>query len=117
MGNPIVWFEIMGNSGAELQAFYSTMFGWKFDMAPGTPGYGMVPCQEGSIPGGVGAAQQGPGYVTIYVGVDDAAAALALAEANGGETVVPPMVLPDGTTIGLFTDPQGQMVGVAQSAS
>ena len=49
--------------------------------------------------------------MTVYVQVDDVAAALAKAEALGGKTQVPPVEIPPGT-FAWFTDPDGNTVGL-----
>ncbi|HMV66598.1 MAG TPA: glyoxalase, partial [Myxococcota bacterium] len=76
MGQPVVWFEVLGSDGARSQRFYSELFGWRPRPAEGAPDYGLV---DGPLPGGVGQAQGAP-HVTFYVGVADAAATLARAE-------------------------------------
>lgn len=55
------------------------------------------------------------GHVTFYVGVSDVEAALAKAESLGGERVMGPHEVAEGTVIGQFKDPEGHMVGVASS--
>ncbi len=120
MSNPVVWFEVMGKDGAKLRSYYGDLFGWTYNEAEGMD-YGMVQDAGGngangampSIPGGVGTAPEGaPSYQTFYVGVDDVQAALDKAEALGGGKAMGPIDLPMGGTIGIFTDPEGNMVGV-----
>ena len=116
MGNPVVWFEVMGKDGAKLRSFYGDLFGWSYDDVEGMD-YGMVQGANGgempSIPGGIGTAPQGaPNYQTFYVGVDDIPAALDKAESLGGTKAVGPMKLPMGGEIAIFTDPEGNMIGV-----
>ncbi len=50
-------------------------------------------------------------YVTIYVQVEDVAAALAKAESLSGKKVVPPLEIPDGT-FAWFADPDGNTIGL-----
>jgi len=50
-------------------------------------------------------------YVTVYVQVDDVAAALAKAESLGGKTQVPPVEIPAGT-FAWFADPDGNTIGL-----
>ncbi len=116
MSSPIVWFEVTGNDTNTLKGFYGELFGWSFNDMPGMD-YGLVDCQEGSIPGGVGKAQQGPGWSTFYAGVPDVAASLERATRLGGQVLVPATPLPDGTIIGVVADPEGHPVGVASMAS
>jgi uncharacterized protein len=116
MGNPVVWFEVMGKDGAKLRSFYGDLFGWSYENVEGMD-YGMVQGADGgempSIPGGIGTAPEGaPSYQTFYVGVDDVPAALAKAESLGGTTLVPEMELPMGGKIAILGDPEGNMIGV-----
>ena len=114
MANPVTWFEIVGKDGDKLQKFYSDVFGWEYQQAPGPVKYGMVSAGDGGIGGGVGQAQEGPGHVTIYVEVDDPQAYLDKVEQHGGKTVVP--VTDAGMVVfGLFNDPEGHTVGVFKS--
>ena len=116
MGNPVVWFEVMGKDGPKLRSFYGDLFGWSYDDVEGMD-YGMVQGASAdnmpSIPGGIGTAPEGaPNYQTFYVGVDDIPAALDKAESLGGTTMVGPMDLPMGGKIAIFSDPEGNMIGL-----
>jgi predicted enzyme related to lactoylglutathione lyase len=66
--------------------------------------------------GGVGTAPEGyDGHVTFYVAVDDVEAALAKAESLGGSRMMGPDVIPEvNIEIGLFTDPEGHVIGVVK---
>ena len=111
MGGHVVHFEVTGKDGEKLQKFYAEAFGWKIDTNnPG--GYGMVR-QENSLTGGIGAAQQGsPGGVTFYVHTEDAKATLAKIEKLGGRVLMPLTQVAPETTIALFADPEGHVVGL-----
>jgi predicted enzyme related to lactoylglutathione lyase len=72
MSHPVVWFEVMGNDGAKLRAFYATLFQWKID-ANNPMNYGMVEAVAGrGIAGGIGQLgdEPQPG-VTFYVSTPD----------------------------------------------
>lgn len=113
MGNPIVHFEIRSADPDAARAFYGKMFGWSFPEAA-LPGYTYIDSgvPVGTIPGGMSPLQGGNQMVTVFAGVDDVAAALQQAVALGG-TVVQAATSVPGVTFGLFTDPQGNVVGVA----
>jgi predicted enzyme related to lactoylglutathione lyase len=122
MGQPVVHFEIMGKDGAALRSFYSKVFGWKID-ADNPMNYGIVTREENLSPegigigGGVGEVPDGmPGHVTFYIGVSDVEAALAKAESLGGSRVMGPEKVMDTIELGLFTDPEGHLIGVVNSA-
>jgi predicted enzyme related to lactoylglutathione lyase len=65
------------------------------------------------VGGGVGASNDGgPGHVTFYVHAEDAAATLRRAEELGGRVLMPLTEIAPGTTIALFADPEGHVVGL-----
>jgi predicted enzyme related to lactoylglutathione lyase len=53
-----------------------------------------------------------PGHAMFYVQVSDIDTALAKIERLGGRTVLPRIGVPDGPTIGRFSDPEGNVVGL-----
>ena len=115
MEHPVVWFEVLADESDRLQAFYAELFGWKID-AKNPMRYGMV--QTGSkagIPGGVGQrAQAFQHHVTFYVQSADLEASLKRAVELGGKVVMPMTKLPD-TTLALFSDPEGNVIGLSQA--
>jgi uncharacterized protein len=111
MGAPVVHFEIVGKDAKKLQDFYSSLFSWKID-ANNPMNYGMVDNAGQGINGGVGPSQSGQPWVGFYVAVDDIDAALKKAESLGGKTVMPAMKIPDGPTIAVFSDPEGNQIGI-----
>jgi predicted enzyme related to lactoylglutathione lyase len=123
MGQPVVHFEVIGQDGEKLRSYYADLFGWEIN-AENPMKYGMVQ-REGNlstegigIGGGIGPGEPGsPGYVTFYVEVPDVEAALAKAENLGGSRKMGPMDVPDGPTLGMFTDPEGHLLGLVQSPS
>jgi uncharacterized protein len=122
MGQPVVHFEIVGKDAERLHTYYSELFGWKID-ANNPLNYGIVAREENMNPegvgigGGVGAGPEGyGGHATFYVEVPDVEAALAKAESLGGSRMMGPETVQEGVEIGLFTDPEGHVVGVVQSA-
>lgn len=125
MGQPVVHFEIIGNDPARLRDYYGKLFGWTF----GTGGPVAAPVSEAGnygfvernttsdgagIPGGVGGGAGYDRHVIFYVGVPDVEAALRKAESLGGTRRMGPERAP-GTAlvIGHFTDPEGNLIGVA----
>ena len=65
------------------------------------------------VAGGIGGSNDGgPGHVTFYVHTDDPAGTLKRVEARGGKVVMPLTEVAPGTTIALFADPEGHVVGL-----
>ena len=114
MANPVVHFEIRSADPDATRAFYGKLFGWTFPDG-GIPGYSYVDTGvQGAVPGGISPLQSGGPLVTFFVGVQDVAATLEAAVAQGGRIVQAATKVP-GVTFGLLADPQGHVVGLAQA--
>ncbi|GAB1819828.1 VOC family protein [Herbidospora sp. RD11066] len=120
MGQPVVHFEIIGTDPAKLHEFYRELFDWNFQLGDtisrniSQPGlYGFVNTGPTDLNGGVGG---GPGHrphVVFYVGVPDVETALRKAESLGGTRQMGPDGTPGTLVVGHFTDPEGNLIGVA----
>ena len=118
MGQPVIHFEVIGKDMDTLHKYYSELFGWTFD-TNNPMNYGVVQRESNTnadgigIGGGVGPGPEGyDGHVTFYVEVPDVEAALAKAESLGGSRMMGPEKIMGQFDIGLFTDPEGHLVGV-----
>jgi predicted enzyme related to lactoylglutathione lyase len=111
MGTKVIHVEVTGKDGPKLQKFYSDIFGWSLDTNnPG--GYGMYR-QDDGLTGGIGAAQDGgAGNVTFYVHTENPQAVLDKVAAGGGQVIMPLTEVAPETTIALFADPEGHIVGI-----
>ena len=110
MAAKIIHVEVAGKDGPKLQQFYSDVFDWDLDTNnPG--GYGML--RQDELTAGFGAAQDGgTGHVTFYVDAEDPEGTLKKVEAAGGRVIMPLTEVAPETTIALFTDPEGHVVGL-----
>ena len=124
VAQPVVHLEIIGTDPAALRTFYGELFGWEFDTsAPISANvseagnYGFTEGSQGApVPTGVGGGQEFQPQVLFYVGVDDVEEALTRAEALGATRMVgPERVEGRDLVIGRFTDPEGNLIGVAES--
>jgi uncharacterized protein len=128
MPNPVIHFEVVTKNPKAAIEFFNAAFDWNIDTqhpgsgSNGVPVYfyvapnGDMPPSEG-INGGVGGTPDGyGGHVTFYVSVDDVGAALDKIESLGGTRMIGPDRVPDGPTIGLFKDPQGNTIGLVDVA-
>jgi uncharacterized protein len=124
MGQPVVHFEIIGSDPAGLRSYYGELFGWTFSVgdtvteAVSKPGsYGFVDASAnggGTGPnGGVGGGEGFHPRALFYVGVPDVGAALDKAESLGGTRRMGPEGTPGTLVVGHFTDPEGNLIGVA----
>ena len=114
MSNAVVHFEIAGKNGSTLRDYYTKLFGWQFQIW-GEVDYGLVApgAETKAIGGGVGACPpNSKPYVTVYIQVADVQASLDKAAKLGGRVVLPPTPIPGVGTNALFTDPEGNMVGL-----
>lgn len=128
MGQPVVHFEIIGNDPAQLRGYYGDLFGWTFDTSgpvaesvsqQGEYGYTDATASGDApgIPGGVGGGAGYHPHVVFYVGVPDVEAALQKAESLGGKRTMGPEQAPGlALVVGHFTDPEGNLIGLAGPA-
>jgi len=117
MGQPVVHFEVIGKDPDGLREFYGQMFAWDFSDPMGPTNYRMIDRNTNKdgvgIAGGIGGVPEDyNGHVTFYVEVDDVGQALDKAEELGGKKMMGPDQVPEGPVIGLFTDPQGFLIGL-----
>lgn len=119
MAQQVVHFEIIGTDPARLREYYGALFDWEFATGgsvaesvseAGNYGFADLP----GVPGGVGG---GAGYdrrTLFYVGVPDVDTALRNAERLGGKRVMGPERAPGrDLVVAHFTDPEGNLVGLA----
>jgi predicted enzyme related to lactoylglutathione lyase len=123
MADQVVHFEIIGSDPAGLRKYYGDLFGWEFQTgdaattAVSEPGnYGFVGADTAGLNGGVGGGDGYSAKVLFYIGVPDVEAALRKAESLGGTRVTGPEGTPGSLVVGQFTDPEGNLIGVAGSA-
>ena len=124
MSHPVVHFEVIGKDPGRLRSYFGELFGWQFDTpSPVAPevsdpgGYGfldLIATADGTgIRGGVGGGPAFEPHAVFYVGVPDVETALQRAERLGGTRVLGPVTSPSGLVVGHFTDPEGNLLGVA----
>jgi hypothetical protein len=124
MGQPVVHFEIIGQDPARLRQFYADLFGWELNTAdavtdtvsqPGQYGFLDASKIDGALPanGGVGGGPGHQPHTIFYIGVPDVADALKKAESLGATPTMGPEGVPGQLVVGQFTDPEGNLIGVA----
>jgi predicted enzyme related to lactoylglutathione lyase len=115
VGDPIAYFEVGSADFQTLVSYYRELFGWVVTEAG--DGYMLIDTRAGTgINGGIGRSRDGNPWVSFYVAVDDPQAALDRAAALGGSAVVPVTAIPGLMTWAMFTDPDGNLVGLVRFA-
>ena len=123
MSQPVVHFEIIGTDPARLRSFFGELFGWCYEPTPVAAAvsepanYGFIElltASDGSgIRGGVGGGPEYDSHALFYVRVPDVGRALDHVESLGGTRTMGPQTSPTGLVVGHFTDPEGNLIGLA----
>lgn len=106
------WFDVSSPDAARARRFYQEMFGWPVTVLDDT--YALIGDGSGGPIGGIGQAGTGSPYtgLVVYFRVDDVDAALERAERAGGARRLDPISLPGRGRMAVFTDPDGNPVGL-----
>jgi predicted enzyme related to lactoylglutathione lyase len=125
MSDKVVHFEIPADDVERAQAFYRDAFGWTINAMP-EMGYTIVmttesdeagtPVERGAINGGMLQRQEHISSPVITIGVDDVEQALRRVEDLGGNTVIDKQDVGGMGFSAYFSDPEGNIVGLWQSA-
>lgn len=127
MSGRVVHFEIPFDDGKRARGFYQEAFGWDVNEMPGmdytivssgpTSEQGM-PSETGYINGGMFQRADGaPDRPVVVLDVESIDAALETVERLGGSTTVAKMPVGDMGFAAYFTDPEGNVLGLWESAA
>ena len=113
MGDPVTNWEINAADPAKARKFYGDVFGWKMNFMPEN-NYTFVDTDANGkgIGGGIGPLRGPKPFVTFYVVVRDLAATLKKATDGGGKVVFPVTKVGPTTTIAIFSDLDGNIIGL-----
>jgi predicted enzyme related to lactoylglutathione lyase len=125
MSGRVVHFEIPYDDGNRARSFYKEIFDWQLQEMPDM-GYTLVmtgpsgdsgPTEPGFINGGMLSRQQGPiSGPVVVVDVDSIDAALEKITGLGGSTVAGRTPVGDMGFAAYFKDPEGNVVGLWETA-
>ena len=125
MSGRVVHFEIPFDDGDRARGFYKEIFGWQtmempemsYTIVTSGPSNDQGPTESGFINGGMLPRQQAatPAPV-IVIDVDSIDATLERIGAQGGSTVVGKTPVGDMGFAAYFTDPEGNVVGLWETA-
>jgi predicted enzyme related to lactoylglutathione lyase len=126
MSGKIVHFEIPFDDGDRARDFYSNVFGWQVMPMPGMD-YTIVstgpsdpetgPTEAGFINGGMFQRQEGFTGPVVVIDVPDIDDALSSVEASGGKIGRSKEAVVDMGFAAYFTDTEGNLVGLWETAS
>ncbi|MBB1508403.1 VOC family protein [Tessaracoccus sp. MC1756] len=115
-GAPI-WVELYAQDLPKAQAFYGSLFGWRFDNSGEEYGNYHMIMRADEVVGGAMVQQPDMGIPTwcIYLRTDDIRAMTERARQAGGEIHVEPMEIPGQGTMAFLSDSTGAALGAWQS--
>lgn len=114
LGAP-VWADLMSTDLPASHAFYAGLFGWRAEEPnPEFGGYTNLQFRGERI---AGSMTMGPDHPpldlwSVYLRVDDCAAAVAKVEAAGGRVDSPAMPVGDEGIMAIVADPSGAVIGM-----
>ncbi|MET4078155.1 VOC family protein [Janibacter sp. UYMM211] len=113
----ITHIDIPVSDLARASEFYSGLFGWQIAEVPGYEGYPMWQAPN-KISGG-GLAPRGEGFTQprSYIEVDSIEETLAKVRESGGAVVMEKSPISETSWWAVFTDPDGNVVGVYEGAT
>jgi hypothetical protein len=124
MTGRVVHFEIPFDDGERARSFYKDVFGWQlmdvpelsYTLVTTGPSGDQGPTEPGFIGGGM-TQRGGPNAApTVVIDVEDIDAALAEIEQHGGRRLVERQPVGEMGWSAYFADPEGNTVGLWQSA-
>jgi predicted enzyme related to lactoylglutathione lyase len=120
VGHAIVHFEIPGDNMGNLMTFYSELFGWRFERAPGPEEYWMiqtVPEADSPAPtvnGGLFKRESADQHIINYISVESLGDCSRRIEELGGRVVTPKREVFDMGWVAVAEDPDGNRFAIWQ---
>jgi len=110
----IIHFEIPTDDAERTSKFYSTVFGWKFQLWPGPQPYWLI--ETGADGPGIngGMLPRTPLGAVNTIGVASADETLKAVEANGGKVIMPKFAVPTIGWLAYCSDTEGTAFGIMQ---
>lgn len=123
----VVHFEIPADDVARAKAFYGSVFGWQlhdYDMGEGSYTIAQtvpvdeqqVPTEPGAINGGMMQRSPATPNPVITIEVDAIDDTLKAIEEEGGSVVTPRTEIPNMGWFAYFKDPEGNTMGLFETA-
>ena len=116
MPNPLCHFELMTNNSRKCQAFYGSVFDWRFDNES-LPGYTLIHTDSEATGGVFPKPKAVPGVcLNVYFKVDNIDETLEKVKLLGGSVLVPKTEIPNTGYFAMFADPEGIPIGIMRPA-
>jgi len=113
----ITHIDIPVSDMERAKEFYSELFGWQINEAPGFEGYPMWQAPNKISGGGLAPRSDGFTQPRSYVEVDSIDETLATVTAQGGSVVMERSPISETSWWAIFTDPDGNAVGLYEGAT
>jgi uncharacterized protein len=114
------WIDVMVETTEQRDAlmnFYTSLYGWTWDVGDEQMGYYSIANSDGAPVMGLGQGPGGVGAMVPYFATDDINAAAAKAAELGGTVFMGPMEVPEAGTMALVSDPTGAVHGLWQAGN
>ena len=117
-----IWHDLVTTDLEADKRFYSGLFGWTYEQRRGPNGnsYTLVKSGDRFVAGMVSEQRPQDGSDISrwlgYLSVPDVGIAVEQNDGAGGATVVEPLDISDFARVAAITDPQGAVLGLAQSS-
>jgi uncharacterized protein len=110
----LTWNDLISPDVPASAAFYRDLFGWQIDELEGSDGRYWSIANDGRSNGGIMPMPPGshPAW-NLYFAVEDVDATVARAGELGGNTVMGPMDIPNGSRLAVLADLQNAIFSVA----
>ena len=109
-------FDIPADDPKRVQKFYREVFGWKFKKWDGPMDYWMVKTgtKESGIDGGMSKRMPGQMWMTNAIDVPSIEKFSKKIMENGGQLIIPKMVIPKVGWFAQCMDTEGNMFGIIE---
>ncbi|MDA1192787.1 MAG: VOC family protein [Candidatus Poribacteria bacterium] len=111
MAKPVIHFELAVKDAEQSVKFYSEVFDWKTQHYAEMNYYPVDSSGEHAIGGGIHSNSPHP-FATVYTDVDDIQKYLDKAVELGGTVLMGVMPVGDMGELGMFADPEGNVMGL-----
>ena len=112
----IVHFDLPADDPERAKTFYSALFGWNFEPAPGYSDYYLIgtTAEDGSpgIGGGMGKRGMPDQKITNYIGVSSVDSSLREVARLGGKVLLPKMPVQKFGYLAICEDTEGNAFGL-----